>query len=218
MPNVTYTPHPSSNKFPKSITVQAGNSDAIYFYLIPQFYVLSISSISVPQQVSGSNANTQYRWNSALSWGGAAVQSGNTRNTGLKSTFNPSRQILCMRVQCTNQSGTSKKKFTINQPTIRPDVTLQTLDSVNPGDSLLQPMNDLKSYLDTLATAWRIGTNITIPTLNEGDRVQASDWNEIIQKANALPHVSGLVIPSVESQVLAEYYNNTVHSIIPITA
>ena len=79
-------------------------------------------------------------------------------------------------------------------------------------------MRDLKTYLDTLATAWRIGTNITIPTLNEGDKVQASDWDKIIQKANALPHVSGLVIPSVESQVLAEYYNNTVNSIIPGTA
>lgn len=215
MPQVSYTPHPSSNKFSKSITVGAGSSDAVLFYLIPKYYVLSISSISVPLKVSGSNADTQYRWNNALSWGGSSVYQRDNRNSGLKSSFNPARQILCLRVQCTNVQGTSNKKFTINQPSINPSVTIATVEQINPGDPLVTPMNNLKTYLDQLSSGTRIATSVTIPEYTEGTIIVPSDLDNLILKANSFPHVNGLVVPAVDASIDASYYNNLITNIIP---
>lgn len=167
--------------------------------------------------MSSSNADTQYRWNNSCSWGGSSISSGSSRNSGLISNFNFGCQILCARVQCTNNSGKSKK-FTLTAPTISAGGTIYPLNTLMPGAIIdNDDMAALKAYLDGYCNGISIGTNyiLTIPT--EGAIKDNDDWTNYINKANALPHVSGLIIPTEGNNITAAYYNNIVNIIKPET-
>ena len=113
----------------------------------------------------------------------------------------------------------TSQTYTIAEPGITADVeltNLNTLDTVEIGDPInAAHMTALKNYINTLCTAWGVGSSYTIATVNAGTIFYATDWNSYITKANTLPHVSGLTAPSQNNPANASYYNSIVNAVCP---
>lgn len=76
-------------------------------------------------------------------------------------------------------------------------------------------MNNLRAYINKLSTAWQIGTSLSIASINAGTSASSELWDAYANKANALPHVSGLARPAVGDTINASYYNSYVTKINP---
>ena len=211
MASISYSTHPSSNKLPQKIWLGAGESTAAYYYFIPKYYVTSLSSVSVPHHFSGGASEaTRYRWNNKAEWGGSNVYLGDNRNTQLKNNFVATRQVLCARVVIIN-NGTSGSNYTIKAPTITINGTLGTLSQVSIGDSVTAAdMQNLKTWLDGYCSGINIGNSIVLTVPTVGTSITAANWANFIQKANAIPTVSGLISPTQYNKIYASDYNAVV--------
>lgn len=76
-------------------------------------------------------------------------------------------------------------------------------------------MAALKTYLDGYCNGTNIGTSYTLADITDGTSIDNSNLTSYINKANALPHVSGLSAPSEGASITAAYYNNIVNKIKP---
>lgn len=214
MASLSYSTHPSSQTS-YSFTVAKGKSDSRYFYFIPIYYVTSLTDINTPLQMSNSNADTQYCWNNSCAWNDNNYTSGSNRNTWLKNNFNKNKQILCARLQCTNIQGTSSRTFNLTAPTISAQGNIQTLNTIAAGDLVDNAdMTALKNYLDGYCSGADLSDYI-IATLSAGVQIRYDDLESYVNKANALPHVNNLSMPTQGSTITAAYYNNIVNKVKP---
>jgi len=76
-------------------------------------------------------------------------------------------------------------------------------------------MAALKTYLNGYCTGTNIGTSYTLADIAEGAAINNSNLSSYVNKANALPHVSGLSAPSEGASITAAYYNNIVNKVKP---
>lgn len=224
--NYTFSLHPSSPSLPFSIKT-GSSTDAKVFYFIPDKYIKTLLTFSVPAYMQNSTSGvTQYRWNNTCNYDtGTTVRSGTNGSTvsnNLKNDFNNingAKQVLCVRVQFDH----ANTNYTVNSTTFTgtcyvPESSSEVgyIEKVKAGDTITRAdMVTLQKYIDDLYAAQGLSSNISIVNPNAGTSILPSNFQNYINKANALPYVSNLTLPAQNTSITANYYNAIVDALRP---
>ena len=74
-------------------------------------------------------------------------------------------------------------------------------------------MVTLKDYIDALYTAQGLTSSISIAAPGQGAPIKRTDFQNYINKANNLPYVNGLSLPTQNTSIDASYYNTIVDAL-----
>lgn len=218
--SLTLRLHPSINtKFPISKTINAGETDSLFACFYVPAILTSVSKVTGSVSISG-GSGTRYMWsgsftsNKGPSSPGYSTSVSSTSLSGSASLFNVNRQLFWVRVAIVNTNGTRRKTCKISSASITVTGEVQDLSTVAAGDPItVSQMVDLKNYIDTFLTKLHLSSSYTIIAPTTEAPIQSADWANYCNRANALPHVSGLVAPAQGDTALAEYYNSLVNRI-----
>ena len=212
--------HPNSpTSLPFTITTGSG-TDARIFYFIPNKYLQTLSTLTVPAFMQNSTSGaTQYRWNNVLNYDtGTAVRSdtnNQTVSTNLINDFNANngtKQILCVRVQFV-KTNTS---YSVAVPNISGIGITPNLNTVSIGDKItIENMENLRTYINNITSLLQVGTSSTITQLTRNTSISYLNWSSYVNKANTLPYVSGITLPTQYTAATAAYYNSIINAICP---
>lgn len=209
--------HPSSPyALNTAVGLNAGVWDARFICVYVPAIIKTVTSVSGSTTVSQCNGGARWYWSSVPSGAEYVDVNSVTDITQLPSKFNQSKQIIvCRQAFYNNTSSWKEAKITAISVTITG--TFEKLDKVTAGTTVITSatMTTLKNYLDSMATYLQMGTGTSITAPAVGAAADNSNWTNYIIKANALPHVSGLAVPTEGSTISASYYNNIVDKVNP---
>ena len=221
----SFSLHPNSpHSLPFSIRT-GSKPDAALFYFIPNKYIKTLSTFSVPAYMQNSTSGvTQYKWNNVCNYDTGTTERSDT-NAGtvsnyLKNDFNNNngtKQILCVRVQFDH----ANTRYTVAVPNISGNCYIAETETdtgyiapVEIGDPITRAnMVTLKDYIDALYTAQGLTSSISIAAPGQGAPIKRTDFQNYINKANNLPYVNGLSLPTQNTSIDASYYNTIVDAL-----
>lgn len=211
--------HPNSPyQLNTNIGLSSKEVDGRFIVLYIPAIIKTVTSVSGSVTVNQFAYGTRWFWSSVVS-GAEYVDTNSVTNIAdLPSKFSASnsKQLIVCR-QAFRNGGSSWGQCAVTAITVNVTGTFEKLDTVTAGTTTIQraTMVNLKNYLDSMATYLQMGTGTTITAPAAGAVADNSDWTNYITKANALPHVSGLAIPTEGNTISASYYNNIVSKVNP---
>lgn len=200
-----------------NIGLSSGEVDGRFIVLYIPAIIKTVTSVSGSVTVNQYAYGTRWFWSSVVS-GAEYVDTNSVTNIAdLPSKFSASnsKQLIVCR-QAFRNGTSSWGQCAVTAITVNITGTFEKLDTVSAGQSITRTtMVNLKNYLDSMATYLQMGTGTTITAPTAGNVINDTDWTNYITKANALPHVSGLAIPTEGGTISASYYNNIVSKVSP---
>ena len=214
--------HPSIySSLPITKTIYAGQTGTIYVCFYVPAILTSVTSIS-GSVTSSNTSGTRFMW--STNWDNNKEPANPAHSTNVStptignatSLFTVNRQLFWARLAIVNENGTSSKTGRVTAFNITINGTAQDLPEIAEGDPItIANMTTLKSYIDTMNTKLNINSSYTLSTPVANAQIDRTIWQNYITKANAMPHVSGLVMPSTNDEITAAYYNNIVTTLRP---
>ena len=208
--------HPSSPYvLNTNVGLNPGVWDARFICIYVPAIIKTVTAVSGSTTVNQCNGGARWFWSSVPSGAEYVDMESVVDITQLPGKFNESKQIIVCRQAFYNNTS-SWKEAIVTAISVTITGTFEKLDKVTAGTPITSAsMTALKNYLDSMATYLQTGTGTSITAPAAGTTADDSNWTNYITKANALPHVSGLVIPTEGSTISASYYNNIVDNINP---
>lgn len=199
-----------------SIGLSSGEVDGRYIVLYVPAIIKTVTAVSGSITVNQFAYGTRWFWSSVVSGAQYVDSNSVTDITQLPSKFTDTSKQLIVCRQAFRNGGSSWGQCAVTAISCTITGTFEKIDTVSAGTQITNTtMVNLKNYLDSMATYLCMGTGTTITAPGSGNPIDNSNWTNYITKANALPHVSGLAIPSEGNSISASYYNGIASAVNP---